>query len=107
MGAFTVNFERKDPVGVVKELTGGIGADRVIDAVGVDAVHAHGGPAAAKPEQAVKGALEQHPHDGAFVPGDAPSQSLRWGVECIAKAGTLGIIGVYPPKAERFPSARR
>lgn len=48
-------------------------------------------------------APEQRPHDGTFVPGDAPSQSLRWAVECIAKAGTLGIIGVYPPKAETFP----
>ena len=95
---------------MVKELTGGIGADRVIDAVGVDAVHAHHGPAAVKPragqgrpqeQQAV--APEQHPHDGAFIPGDAPSQSLRWSVECIAKAGTLGIIGVYPPTAGSFP----
>ncbi len=24
-------------------------------------------------------------------------------MECIAKAGTLGIIGVYPPAAESFP----
>ena len=110
LGAFTVNFEQEDPVKMVKELTGGIGADRVIDAVGVDAVHAHHGPAAVKPEQAVKDAQEQqklapeqHPHDGAFIPGDAPSQSLRWNVECLAKAGTLGIIGVYPPKAETFP----
>ncbi len=46
----------------------------------------------------------QHPHDdGTFTPGDGPSQVLQWAVECIAKAGTLGIIGVYPPAAESFP----
>jgi threonine dehydrogenase-like Zn-dependent dehydrogenase len=44
-GAEVVNFEREDPVAVVVRLTGGIGVDRVIDAVGVDAVHAHHGPA--------------------------------------------------------------
>ncbi len=109
-GAFAVNFEAEDPVETIKQLTGGIGVDRVIDAVGVDAVHAHHGPAAAKPEQLEQFdkeqhevAPEQHPHHGAFVPGDGPSQVLRWAVECIAKAGTLGIIGVYPPAANSFP----
>ena len=48
-------------------------------------------------------APEQHPHDGTFVPGDAPSQALQWAVECVAKAGTLGIIGVYPPSDQFFP----
>jgi threonine dehydrogenase-like Zn-dependent dehydrogenase len=37
------------------------------------------------------------------VPGDAPSQALRWAVEALAKAGTLSIIGVYPPTVESFP----
>ncbi|MGW5515709.1 alcohol dehydrogenase catalytic domain-containing protein [Nocardia africana] len=32
-----IDFHREDPVEVTRELTGGIGADRVIDAVGVDA----------------------------------------------------------------------
>ena len=36
-GAEVVNFEEEDPVGTVQELTGGIGTDRVIEAVGVDA----------------------------------------------------------------------
>lgn len=111
LGAFTVNFEKEDPTEAVKQLTGGIGVDRVIDAVGVDAMHAHHGPAGEKArkeegkfEQEVQQvAPEQHPHDGAFVPGDGPSQALDWAIECIAKAGTLGIIGVYPPKANSFP----
>lgn len=111
-GAFTVNFEVEDPVETVKSLTGGIGVDRVIDAVGVDAMHAHHGPAGEQAQakeqkftqEVQQVAPEQHPRDdGTFTPGDGPSQALQWAVECIAKAGTLGIIGVYPPAAESFP----
>jgi threonine dehydrogenase-like Zn-dependent dehydrogenase len=36
-------------------------------------------------------------------PGDAPSLALSWAVETLAKAGTLGIIGVYPDTARTFP----
>ena len=108
-GALTVNFEEEDPLATIKRLTGGVGPDRVIDAVGVDAMHAHHGPAAAsaqaeQDEQEVKtNAPDAHPRDGVFVPGDAPSQVLRWAVECVAKAGTIGIIGVYPPSATSYP----
>jgi hypothetical protein len=35
--AEAIDFNAEDPVEVVRELTGGVGADRVIDAVGVDA----------------------------------------------------------------------
>ncbi len=35
--------------------------------------------------------------------GDAPSQALQWAVEAVAKAGTIGIIGVYPPQMSSFP----
>jgi threonine dehydrogenase-like Zn-dependent dehydrogenase len=110
-GAETINFEAEDPVQVVKALTGGIGVDRAIDAVGVDAQHAHAGPAgrkAAKQEaenrQEQKAvAPETNPQGENWHPGDAPSQALRWAVECLAKAGTLSIIGVYPQTAKSFP----
>ena len=36
-GAQVVNLDQEDPVGTIQELTGGIGVDRVIEAVGVDA----------------------------------------------------------------------
>ena len=36
-------------------------------------------------------------------PANAPSQVLHWGVESLAKAGTLSIIGVYPETMTRFP----
>ena len=110
-GAFTVNFEQEDPTEIIKQLTGGAGADRVIEAVGVDAQHAHGGPAAEKAakqegefqREMRQVAPEQNVQDGNWVPGDAPSQSLQWAVEVVAKAGTIGIIGVFPPAANSFP----
>lgn len=83
--AETVDFNSEDPVEVVKDLTGGIGPDRVIEAVGVDA------ESPGKPEG------EQ------WKPGDAPGLALDWAVEMVAKAGSIGIIGVYPPGFEQFP----
>jgi threonine dehydrogenase-like Zn-dependent dehydrogenase len=110
-GALVVNFEKEDPVATIKRLTGGIGVDRVIDAVGVDAMHAHHGPAAEQAQQKTdqfaaeqrQVAPQQNPQDGNWVPGDAPSQVLQWAVQAVAKAGTIGIIGVYPPAATDFP----
>lgn len=83
--AETVDFNSEDPIEVVKDLTGGIGPDRVIEAVGVDAES----PGERDGEQ--------------WKPGDSPSQALDWAVELVAKAGTIGIIGVYPPGFEQFP----
>lgn len=40
-GAEVINFEEEDPVEALLRLTDGIGVDRAIDAVGVDAEHAH------------------------------------------------------------------
>src|SRR5918911_1683808 len=36
-GAEAINFAKEDPVQMLRELTGGIGPDSVIDAVGIDA----------------------------------------------------------------------
>ncbi len=110
-GAEVINFNADDPVETILDLTGGIGADRVIDAVGVDAQHPQGGPAAEKGKQ-MRGkyrqelqeiAREARPRGGSWKPGDAPTQALDWGVESVAKAGTLAIIGVYPETVRFFP----
>jgi threonine dehydrogenase-like Zn-dependent dehydrogenase len=45
LGAEIINFDKEHPVQVLQELTGGVGPDRVIDAVGVDAVAPKSGPA--------------------------------------------------------------
>ena len=111
-GAEPIDFDREDPVEVIKALTGGIGVDRVIDAVGIDAVRPSGGPAAEAADQQAEQFDRERDQvapetnvasDGTWTPGDAPSQALRWAVQAVAKAGTVGIIGVYPPSAEAFP----
>jgi threonine dehydrogenase-like Zn-dependent dehydrogenase len=110
-GAEVINFDEEDPVQVIKDLTGGIGVDRAIDAVGVDAECPHHGPAAAQAaqqkeafQQEVKAvAPVQHPHGDNWVPGQAPSQAQQWAIQALAKAGTLAIIGVYPPNDNSFP----
>jgi threonine dehydrogenase-like Zn-dependent dehydrogenase len=110
-GAEAIDFEREDPVETIKRLTGGIGVDRVIDCVGVDAVRPHAGPATAEADEQAgeqqqvrrQVAPEQHPSNGNWEPGDAPGQALQWAVESLAKAGTLGIIGVYPQTMRSFP----
>jgi len=111
LGAEVINFEKEDPINVILDLTGGIGVDRVIDAVGVDAVHPMGGPAAEKSRQMESEfqreleevAPETNPQGEAWKPGNAPSQVLDWAVHSLAKAGTLAIIGVYPQQADFFP----
>lgn len=110
-GAEVINFDEEDPVKTIMELTGGIGVDCAIDAVGVDAQCPHHGPAAAEAakkkeqfqQEVEKVAPEQHPDGENWIPGDAPSQALQWAVQALAKAGTLSIIGVYPPADDSFP----
>lgn len=110
-GAEVINFGEEYPVETIRRLTGKIGADRAIDAVGVDAEHAHSGPAAKDAEQhkaefekeLQEIAPQQNPDGNLWRPGDAPSQVLQWAVESLAKAGTLSIIGVYPETVKTFP----
>jgi len=90
MGAEVINFDEEDPVEILRELTGGIGPDRIIDAVGVDAE----APGQGDSSKAKRPLWEE---------GHAPSQALKWAVEAVAKAGTLSIIGVYPPTHSAFP----
>jgi threonine dehydrogenase-like Zn-dependent dehydrogenase len=109
-GAETIDFDAEDPVAALKELTGGIGPNRVIDAVGVDAETSSKGPGARKARRK-KGEFEEEveeiapdakPDGDLWVPGQAPSQALQWALESVAKAGTLSIIGVYSEKSA-FP----
>lgn len=105
-GAEVINFDEEDPIKVVKELTNKIGCDRVIDAVGVDAEAAHDASKAKKAQFAKEVdevAPKQNPDGDLWQPGSGPSQALEWGVELVAKAGTIGIIGVYPQQATTYP----
>ncbi len=105
-GAECVDFESEDPIETMRQLTGGEGVDRVIEAVGVDAVRGRGQAAVEEKkaaEELTEVAPEQHPSDGNWHPGDAPSQALSWAVESVGKAGVVSIVGVYPPAARSFP----
>ncbi len=109
-GAEVLDFETEDPVTVLRELTGGSVVDRIIDAVGVDAECAHGGPAKERSNQhadfeaeVAAIAPETHPRGENWHPGRGPSQVLRWAAQAVAKGGSLGIVGVYPEAANTFP----
>ena len=106
-GAEVINFSKEDPVKMLRELTGGIGPDCIIDAVGVDANTAEQ-KTKGKDSEKFKKEVEEvapktNPHNSNWHPGNAPSQVLDWAVDAIAKAGTLSIIGVYPPTMQHFP----
>ncbi len=111
LGAEVINFDEDDPVKTILDLTGGIGVDRVIDAVGIEAESPHAGPAAkqAKKMQAQHErelqvvAPKTKPEGESWHPGDAPSQVHEWAIQTVAKAGTLAIIGVYPQTYRFFP----
>ena len=105
-GAEVINFDQEDPVETLRRLTNGIGVDRAIDAVGVDAecpCHTSAPQAAAFHEEMATVAPKTHPDGANWHPGTAPSQVLQWAVEALDKAGTLSIIGVYPQQARQFP----
>ena len=110
-GAEIIDFNSDDPIDVIKDLTGGIGVDRAIDAVGIDANRPHSGPGEKMSDaqekeltQEVKRVVQKaNPSGGNWEPGDAPSLALRWLVESVAKGGTLSIIGVYPLTLRTFP----
>lgn len=109
-GAEVIDFNREDPVEVLQRMTGGIGPDRAIDAVGLDAVAPSAGPAAkqAREQRAEfrKELKELEPEanlrGSQWRAGDAPSQVLQWAVKSLAKAGTLSIVGIYP-EGRLFP----
>jgi threonine dehydrogenase-like Zn-dependent dehydrogenase len=108
-GAEIVNFEKEDPIATIKDLTAGIGVDRAIDAVGIDAEQPQGGPAHDRKkgkefnEERRKIAPKQNPDGNNWQPGSGPSEVLEWSINTLAKAGTLSIIGVYPEQMDTFP----
>ncbi|MFJ8043232.1 alcohol dehydrogenase catalytic domain-containing protein [Kitasatospora sp. NPDC096147] len=108
--AETIDFNAEDPVEAIRELTGGIGVDRVIDAVGVDAERPDRGPAAPGDDERERferereeAAPDRAPRGRTWIPGNAPTQAARWAVRAVAKAGTVGMVGVYPPQVEHYP----
>lgn len=108
-GAEVINFDRENPVEALKDLTGGIGPDRAIDAVGADAMPPSSSQRGEKFEREQGDYTMQlkqvKPSNGGGngKPGEAPSQAIEWAVDALAKAGTLSVIGVYPKTMKTFP----
>src|SRR3954452_23594843 len=104
-GAEAINFSSENPVEVLRELTLGSGPDRVIDAVGVDAATAHAGSEMEKQFESEMKTVDPDAKKASkqWWIGGAPTQALEWAVTSLAKAGTLSIIGVYPPQLKSFP----
>ncbi len=106
-GAEVIDFDAEDPIEAIKELTGGIGSDRAIDAVGIDASHPRsrtenfGAEESDRPLK--KRGSGREPEQPVQRAGDAPAQALEWAVQALAKAGTLSVVGVYPPQMDTFP----
>jgi threonine dehydrogenase-like Zn-dependent dehydrogenase len=113
-GAEAINFDEAQPVQALLELTRGIGPDRVIDAVGVDARAPHYGGGLLDGEDEVarierqRSQVSPEPWNelGQLAEPHSPVQALEWAVDAIAKAGTLAIIGDYPARFESFPLGR-
>lgn len=105
-GAETINFDDEDPVEVLRELTGGIGPDRVIDAVGVEAERGRAGGGNGHYDEELAEIAPDRASGEHWQPGDAPTRVFEWAVEALAKAGTLAVIGVYPPSVRWFPAGQ-
>lgn len=88
--AETINYEEVDAGEALKEMTGGLGPDACIDAVGMEA-HGMGVDAALdKVEQALRLELDR-------------AQVLRQMIVACRKGGTLAVMGVYAGFIDRFP----
>ena len=100
-GAEGINFDRENPLDMLRELTAGKGPARVIDAVGVDA-EPSSGRLSKRDDRETKAVVAKPDPEREYAPGGAPSRALDWAVEAVAKAGTVSVVGVYPPSLRSF-----
>jgi threonine dehydrogenase-like Zn-dependent dehydrogenase len=100
-GVTTINLDdHDDPAAVVRDLTGGRGADAVIDAVGMEA---HGSPggrlarqlAAALPDPATAKLMQ--------TVGVDQLAALRLAIDAVRRGGTISLAGVYGGMADPMP----
>jgi threonine dehydrogenase-like Zn-dependent dehydrogenase len=85
----TINFDEEDVYDRLLELTGGIGPDSCIDAVGLES---HG----TSPD-----ALLDYAKAAAFLATDRP-HALRQAIYCCRKGGTVSVPGVYGGFLDKF-----
>lgn len=102
-GAEVIDFSADDPVETLRALTGGIGPDRIIDAVGVEAEQAADGQDRERYDRELEEIAPTRAQGSHWQPGNAPTRAIEWAVEAVAKAGAISVIGVYPPSVRWFP----
>jgi threonine dehydrogenase-like Zn-dependent dehydrogenase len=90
-GAITIDMNDESVYERLLDLTGGIGPDICIDAVGMEA---HGATALESIYDKVKTNL--------FMETERP-HAVRQAIECCRKAGTVSIAGVYGGLADKIP----
>jgi threonine dehydrogenase-like Zn-dependent dehydrogenase len=90
-GATAINFEDEDLYDRLKELTGGIGPDACIDAVGLEA---HGTGSI--------GALYDRAKTAMFLATDR-AEALRQCINACRKGGTVSVPGVYGGYLDKIP----
>jgi threonine dehydrogenase-like Zn-dependent dehydrogenase len=88
-GAVTINFDKEDVYEKLKDLTGGIGPDACIDAVGLEA---HGTSI---------DAIYDYVKTSVYLGTDRP-HALRQAIHCCRKGGTVSIPGVYGGLLDKF-----
>ena len=86
----TLNYEEVDICEALKEMTGGIGPDHCIDAVGMEA-HGHSIDAFYDEAMMTIGMETDRPH------------ALRQAIKACRKGGTVSIPGVYVGLIDKFP----
>jgi threonine dehydrogenase-like Zn-dependent dehydrogenase len=89
-GAETIHYEQQDVLETLREMTGGRGPDKVIDAVGMEAQSPRIDYAYDRVKQAVR--LET----------DRPN-ALREAIMAVRNGGTVSVIGVYGGVVDKFP----
>ncbi|MEE1927032.1 zinc-dependent alcohol dehydrogenase [Streptomyces sp. TRM 70351] len=94
---------REDIVGAVRELTGGRGADSVVDAVGMEA-HGGAGTTAAKAMQSAAGMLPRKLASRMMEKtGVDRLAALYLAVDMVRRGGTVSLSGVYGGMSDPLP----
>ncbi len=100
-GAEVIDLTTVDDIGdAVRALTGGRGADSVIDAVGMEA---HGSPAAAAMQTLVGYLPKALARPMMQKAGVDRLAALYASIDAVRRGGTLSIIGVYGGQADPMP----
>ena len=90
-GAETLDYEQVSVPEALKEMTGGRGPDKCIDAVGMEAHHSSGALHAYDRAKQATGLETERPH------------ALREAILSCANGGIVSVIGVYAGFTDKFP----